>query len=142
MDNKEIARRLLEDPWRGKLDETLEFVGDDYIGHVPGSPEPLRGKDAFREFATTFLTAFPDGTITVDDDFAEGDFVASRWTGTGTNTGEFLGMPATGRQITVEGMTFSRIEGGTVREDWTLWDTLSFMQQLGAIPETMPAGTT
>jgi steroid delta-isomerase-like uncharacterized protein len=142
VDNKEIARRVLEDPWRGKLDEALEFVGDDYVGHVPGSPEPLRGKDGFREFATTFLTAFPDGTITVDDDIAEGDFVCARWTGRGTHTGDFLGMPATGRQVTVEGMTFSRIEGGTVREDWNTWDTLSFMQQLGAIPETTPAGTT
>jgi steroid delta-isomerase-like uncharacterized protein len=142
MDNKEIARRLIEDPWLGKLDETLELVGDDYIGHVPGSPEPLRGKDGFRDFVTTYQTAFPDGKITLDEGIAEGDFVAARWTGTGTNTGEFFGMPATGRQVTVEGMTFARIEGGTLREDWNTWDTLSLMQQLGAIPETMPAGTT
>ena len=142
MDNKEIVRRVTEDPWRGKLDETLELVGDDYVGHVPGSPEPLRGKDGFRSFVTTYLTGFPDGMITVDDQIADGDFVATRWTGRGTNTGELMGMPATGRQVTVDGITFTRIEGGTVSEDWITWDTLSMMQQLGAIPETMPAGTT
>src|SRR5262245_48885670 len=68
---KEIARRVLEDPWRGKLDEVLELVGDDYVGHVPGLPEPIRGKDGFRGFVNTYLTGFPDGTITVDDQIAE-----------------------------------------------------------------------
>src|SRR5215216_5042869 len=45
-DTKEIARRILEGPWQGKLDEVLELVGDDYVGHVPGVPEPIRGQDA------------------------------------------------------------------------------------------------
>jgi predicted ester cyclase len=51
-------------------------------------------------------------------------------------------MPATGRQITVDGMTYSRIVDGRAREAWVTWDTLAMMQQLGAVPETMPAGTT
>src|SRR5688572_1623738 len=64
-DVKEIARRLAEDPWRGKLEEALELVGDDYVGYIPVAPEPVRGKEGFREFVTTYLTGFPDGTITV-----------------------------------------------------------------------------
>jgi steroid delta-isomerase-like uncharacterized protein len=120
----------------------LELVGDDYVAHVPGSAEPFRGKEGFREFVTTYLTGFPDATITVDDQIAEGDVVATRWTGRGTNTGELIGMPATGRQITVDGMTYSRIVDGKAREAWITWDTLAMMQQLGAVPETMPTRTT
>jgi steroid delta-isomerase-like uncharacterized protein len=141
-DVKEIARRVLEGPWQGKLDEVLELVGDDYVGHVPGVPEPIRGKDGFREFASSYLAGFPDGTITIDDQIAEGEFVATRWTGRGTNTGELMGMPPTGKQVTVEGITYSRIADGKTREAWLIWDTLSMVQQLGAVPEAAPARTT
>ena len=142
MENKEIARRLAEDPWRGKLDEVIEYVGDDYVAHVPGSPAPLRGKEGFREFVNTYLTAFPDAAVTVDDQIAEGDIVATRWTGRGVNTGEMIGMPPTGKQVTTTGITYGRIIDGKAREAWIIWDTLGFMQQLGAIPEMTPARTT
>jgi steroid delta-isomerase-like uncharacterized protein len=142
MENKEIARRLAEDPWRGKLDEVLELIGDDYVAYVPGWPEPLRGKEGFREFVTTYLTAFPDASVTVDDQIAEGDIVATRWTGRGVNTGEMIGMPPTGKQVTTTGITYGRIIDGRAREAWIIWDTLGFMQQLGAIPEMTPARTT
>src|SRR5215207_2475228 len=142
MDVKEIARRLIEEPWRGKLDEVLELVGEDAVAHVAGSPAPLTGKDGFRDFVTTYLTAFPDGTITVDDQIAEGDIVVSRWTGRGTNTGELMGIRPTGRQVTIEGISYARISDAKVRETWITWDTLAMMQQLGAVPETIPAQTT
>jgi steroid delta-isomerase-like uncharacterized protein len=142
MDIKDIARRLAEDPWQGKLDETLELVGDDYVAHVPGSAEPFRGKEGFRAFVTTYQTGFPDGTITIDEQIAEGDVVATRWTGRGTHTGELMGMPPTGREITIAGMTYARIADGKAREVWIIWDTLAMMQQLGAVPETMPVRTT
>jgi steroid delta-isomerase-like uncharacterized protein len=142
MDVKEIARALAEDPWRGKLDDVLQFVGDDYVAHVPGSAEPFRGKDGFREFVSVYLTGFPDGTITVDDQIAEGDVVATRWTARGTNTGELMGVPPTGRQVTLAGITYGRIVDGKAREAWVLWDTFAMMQQLGAVPETIPAQST
>jgi steroid delta-isomerase-like uncharacterized protein len=140
-DIKEIARRLTEDPWRGKLDQALELVGDDYVGHLPGAPEPIRGKDGFREFVNAYLTGFPDSAIIVDDQIAEGELVATRWTGRGTNTGELMGMPPTGKQVTVSGITYSRIADGKAREAWVSWDTLSLMQQLGAVPEAARART-
>jgi steroid delta-isomerase-like uncharacterized protein len=138
-DVKEIARRLAEDPWEGKLEQVLELVADDYVGYIAGSLEPLRGKAGFRDFVNTYLTGFPDGKITVDHQIAEGDFVATRWTGRGTNTGELMGMPPSGRQVTVNGITYSRIADGKAREAWLTWDTLAMMQQLGAVPEAAPA---
>jgi steroid delta-isomerase-like uncharacterized protein len=141
-DVKEVARRAIEGPWQGKLDEVLELIGEDYVGHVPGTPEPIRGKEGFREFVNSYLAGFPDGTITVESQIAEGEFVATRWTGRGTNTGELMGMPPTGKEITIDGITYSRIADGKSREAWLLWDTLAMMQQLGAVPESAPAPTT
>ena len=141
MEIKEIARRLAEDPWQGKLEEVIEYIGDDYVAHIPGAPEPIRGKEGFRGFVTSYLTAFPDGTITVDEQIAEGELIATRWTGRGTNTGELMGMPPTGKEITIRGITYGRIVDGTAREAYVIWDTLAMMQQLGIIPETIPAGT-
>lgn len=142
MDVKEIERRLAEDPWRGRLEEVLDLVADDYVLHVPGSPEPLRGREGYRSFLGMYMTGFPDGTITVEDQIAEGEMVATRWTGRGTNTGELMGMPASGRQVTVSGITYTRLAGGKARESWITWDTLSMLQQLGAVPETIPARAT
>lgn len=139
MDVKEIERRLAEDPWRGRLEEVLDLVADDYVLHVPGALEPLRGKEGYRSFAEMYMAAFPDAAITVLDQIAEGDTVATRWTGRGTNTGELMGMPASGREVTVSGITYSRLAGGKARESWITWDTLGMFQQLGAVPETIPA---
>jgi steroid delta-isomerase-like uncharacterized protein len=141
MDVKEIARRVAEDPWRGKLDEVLDLVADDYVMHAPGAREPFRGRDGYRQFVTAYLTGFPDATITVDDQIAEGDIVVTRWTGRGTNTGDLMGMAATGRQVTIEGISYSRIADGMARESLIIWDNLALLQQLGVIPETVPAQT-
>ena len=80
-----------------------------------------------------YLAGFPDGRITVDDQILEGDKVATRWTGRGTQTGEIAGIAPTGKQVTITGLTISRLEGGRVIEDWSTWDTLGMLVQLGAI---------
>lgn len=141
-DIKEIARRVVEDPWRGKLDEVIELVDDAYVAQSPGMAEPIRGKDGFREFVTTYLAGFPDGSITVEEQLAEGDLVATRWTGRGTQRGELMGMAPTGKEVTVPGITISRIVDGKVREAWVSWDMLSLLQQLGYAPEPARAGAT
>jgi steroid delta-isomerase-like uncharacterized protein len=138
-DVKEISRRLIEDPWQGKLDEVIGLVADDYVGHNPGVPEPVIGKAGYREFVDTYLAAFPDGKITVNDQIAEGDTVTARWTGRGTNTGELMGMAPTGKEVTVTGITYSKISDGQLHEAWTSWDTLGMLQQLGAVPEAAPS---
>lgn len=67
---------------------------------------------------------------------AEGDRVAIRWSVTGTHQAEFMGIPATGKQVTVRGMTLDQIEDGKIKKSWGEWDTLGMLQQLGVIPET------
>jgi steroid delta-isomerase-like uncharacterized protein len=140
-DPKEIVRRVTEDPWRGKLEDAIGLIADDYVGYIPAAPGPIHGKAGFKEFISAYVAAFPDGKITVDDQIAEGEKVATRWTGSGTNTGELMGMPATGKEVTVSGVAYTRIVDGKVRESWNSWDTLSMLQQLGAVPETAASQT-
>jgi steroid delta-isomerase-like uncharacterized protein len=131
--NKEIVRRLGVEPWEGNLDVIDELVAPDYVGHDPAQPE-MHGTEGIKEFITGYLAGFPDGRITIDGQFAEGDMVATRWTGRGTHQGELRGIPPTGKQVTVSGITISRVKNGKVVEEWSNWDTLGMLQQLGVVP--------
>jgi steroid delta-isomerase-like uncharacterized protein len=132
--NKAIVRRLFEEPWKGNLDVVDELTASDYVGHDPANPEPLRGPEGVKEFISTYRAAFPDSRITVEQQLAEGDLVATRWSGRGTHEGELMGIQPTGKQVTVSGLTISRLVGGKVVEEFQNWDTFGMLQQLDAIP--------
>jgi len=132
--NKEIVRRLGVEPWEGNLGVIDELVAPDYVGHDPAQPD-MQGPAGIKEFITGYLAGFPDGRITIDGQFAEGDMVATRWTGRGTHKGELMGIPPTGKQVTVSGITISQVKNGKVVEEWSNWDTLGMLQQLGVVPE-------
>ncbi|MBM2823770.1 MAG: hypothetical protein HW413_2516 [Thermoleophilia bacterium] len=134
-DAKLIVKRLIEEPWKGNFDVIDEYVAPNYAGHDPAEPETILGPAGARANIDKYLAGFPGGTITVDDQFAQGDQVATRWTGRGTHTGEVAGIAPTGKDVTVSGITLSRLEGGQVVEEWTTWDTLGMLVQIGAIPE-------
>lgn len=135
VDAELIAKRLIEEPWKGNFDVIDEYVAPNYVGHDPAEPELIRGPTGVRANIDKYLAGFPGGAITVDDQFAQGDKVATRWTGRGKHTGEVAGIAPTGKDVTVSGLTFSRLEGGQIVEEWTTWDTLGMLVQLGAIPE-------
>jgi steroid delta-isomerase-like uncharacterized protein len=134
-DNKKIVRRLIEEPWTGNFDAIDEFVDRSYVGYDPSVPEPLRGPEGVKENVANYRSAYSDARITIDEQIAEGDVVATRWTGRGTHDGELMGIPPTKKQVTVSGLTLSRLSNGKVVEEWTNWDTLGMLQQLGAVPE-------
>jgi steroid delta-isomerase-like uncharacterized protein len=138
-ENKKIIRRLAEEPWTGNLDVIDELVDAKYIGYDPAAPEPLRGPAGFKEFVSTYRAAYSDAKLTVDDQIAEGDKVTTRWTGRGTHDGDLMGIAPTGKQVTVTGITISRLANGKVVEEWTQWDTLGMLQQLGVVPEMAQA---
>lgn len=132
--NRKIVRRVFEEPWTGNLAVVDEFVASDYIGHDPANPEALRGPDGVKGFIATYREAFPDARITVEQQLAEGNLVATRWSGRGTHEGELMGIEPTGKQVTVSGLTISRLEGGKIVEEFQNWDTFGMMKQLGATP--------
>jgi predicted ester cyclase len=133
-DAKQIVERLFEESWKGNLDVIDEYIAPGYIGHDPSEPDAIRGPAGFRAFIQKYLTAFPDGQIIIEDQILEGEKVATRWTGRGTHKGEIAGIAPTGKQITVTGLTISRLDGDMVVEDWTTWDALGMLIQIGAIP--------
>jgi steroid delta-isomerase-like uncharacterized protein len=133
-DAKEIVRRVTEEPWTGNTAIIDELVSPDYVGHDPTEPEPIRGPAGIKENLEKYKAGFSDAQVTVDDQFAEGDRVATRWTGRGTHDGEILGIAPTGKQVTVSGLTISTVENGLVVEEQTEWDALGMLIQLGAVP--------
>jgi steroid delta-isomerase-like uncharacterized protein len=93
----------------------------------------MHGTEAFKTFLSELIAGLPDATVTVDDTIAEDDKVACRWTMRGTHEGPLLGFPPTGKPVNISGFTFYRIDGGKVVEETGIGNTLSLMQQLGAV---------
>ena len=98
----------------------------------------LRG-EAYKQFLTQVLAAFPDGRWTVEDQVAEGDKVATRWSFTGIHRGNLMGIAPTGNQVKTSGVMIDRIVGGKIAEEWEEYDALGMMQQLGAVPSMAKA---
>ena len=138
--NKEIVRRALEDSWQ---DPSVfdELISSDYVGHDPALPEPIRGPQGAKNNFKQYSDAFEGAHITVKDQIAEGDAVATRWEGRGRHTGELMGVPPTGKEIVVEGLNLTRLRDGKIVEEWSNWDTLGMLQQVGAIPSATASQT-
>ena len=133
-ENKATARRLLEEAWsKGKLDVVDECVTADYVFHDPAAPG-IRGPEGLKQLITMYRTGYPDLTCTIEDQLADGDKVIARWSCGGQHLGELMGIPATGKRTTTSGISIPRFEGGKAVEEWTRWDTLGWLQQLGVIP--------
>jgi steroid delta-isomerase-like uncharacterized protein len=93
-----------------------------------------RRSRASRPRSPGYKAAFPDLTVDLGDVVADGVTVATRWTVAGSHEGEMMGIPATGKQIRVEGMNFSPLADGRITDVWTQFDGVSMLQQLGVIP--------
>ena len=133
-ENKDLARRSWESLSERNPDLIEEFYPPDLVWHEPD--QDIRGYEEARQFVSTFFDAFPDINITVEDAIAEGDQAVTRYTIRGTHRGETEEFgPPTGRQMELEGITIHRIEDGKIVEEWSRYDNLSAMQQLGLVPE-------
>jgi len=141
-ENKALMHRFLEEWNKGKASAMAaidEIYATDFVAHS-GSSEDLRGINAVRQSMKEEFSAFPDLHYTLDDVVVEGDKVAARYTMTGTHKGEFMGIPATNKKVVVRAISINRIVGGKFVEEWGMFDTLSLMQQLGAIPTPKKEG--
>jgi steroid delta-isomerase-like uncharacterized protein len=140
--NKALALRLHAEVMnQGRLEVADEVIDRDVVWHsslVP--PEAQRGPEGFKLFAQVVRAGFPDFRLTEEDTIAEGDRVVNRWNFRGTHQGEFLGIPATNKQVTTSGIDIFRIANGRIVEAWQVADQLGMLQQLGAIPAPGQAG--
>jgi steroid delta-isomerase-like uncharacterized protein len=135
-ENKALARRSWEVVTEASLDTLkdalAEVYADDFILHEAG--EDIVGIEGLTQFVSMMRSAFPNLRITLEDDMAEGDRVVTRWIGQGTHQGELMGIAPTGNQVTMTGITMHRIEDTKIVEEWSNWDALGLMHQIGAVP--------
>jgi steroid delta-isomerase-like uncharacterized protein len=120
-------------------DGFCEYLAEDFVEHEE-APGLAPTKEGVRQFFTMYMAAFPDLRFEVEDILASGDKVVARVRCTGTHEGEFMGMPASGKGVSVEAIDVIRFgDDGLAREHWGVLDALGMMQQLGAIPASPPA---
>ena len=136
-DNKALVRRELVEIFNeGKLELADELLASDYTVHDSALAEPIHGTAGFKRLRASYHDASSDVHTTIEDMIAEGDKVVTRWTTRGTHDrGEMMGVPPTGKRIEVTGITINRVSGGKIAEDWTVWDSLGLLRQLGAAPD-------
>jgi steroid delta-isomerase-like uncharacterized protein len=128
------------------LDRFIEFInsGDAKIGqevispsalfHVPLGPEPLKGLDGYLQILGMMRSAFPDIQWSLRETVCEDDKVVARFETRGTHRGDFMGVPATGKETVMTALNVYRFEGGMIVEERGQPDIWGLMVQIGAVP--------
>ena len=131
-ENKTLVRRYYDEVLTGRDRGLLEqLVDPSFVSHISGGPDV--GADVYAAAVDATHTAFLDLVVTVHDQIAEEDKVVTRWSATGTQTGSFAGVTATGRSITVTGIHIHRVLDGRLLEHWEELNLLSALRQMGAL---------
>jgi steroid delta-isomerase-like uncharacterized protein len=132
-ENKALARKFYELFETGDLKAAEEVVAKDFVNlrAIPGQTSGLAG---LKEVIKAFRAGVPDIKFTIEEQVAEGDKVASRYSATCTHQGDFLGVPGTGKPLNFTGLVIHRIVEGKIQEAWLEFDMLGVMRQMGAIP--------
>ena len=136
-DNKAIVRRLYEEVWnRRKLEVVSEIISPSHALHAPnisGSSSSI-GPEAYKRQISLLLAGYPDLHWTIEDTIAEKDKVVVCWTISGTHKGDYMGVPATNKKVSVDGITIHHVAGGKIMDSYSNWNIFGMMQQLGVIP--------
>jgi steroid delta-isomerase-like uncharacterized protein len=137
--NKALAKRAFEELLsRGHFELAEQLYAKDFVNHGIHRDISLEEDQAALK---GWHQAFPDLSIVAEKLIADGDLVAVYWIARGTNTGTGNGLPATGKKAEQAGITIWRIVNGKIKEEWSAFDQLSMMQQLGLLPSQKPSET-
>ena len=132
--NKQLVLRWKDESWNKRNVNIIdELYAPDYIGHMAGNPGPIRGREALKHLIAAYFAAFDDIHLTSQFLIAEGDLVAVYDTVRLKHTGEFQGIPPTGKEAIVTSTDIYQIVDGKIVEQWTEGDMLSLMRQLGVL---------
>jgi steroid delta-isomerase-like uncharacterized protein len=132
-----LIKRFYEDVIsNGDLTLIDELTTDDIVDHEEGLPGQPSGREGVKYFVNAMREAFPDVRLkSIEPMMTDGNLEAARTIVAGTHEGELMGVAATGKSVEFESIDIIRVEDGKVAEHWGVTDTMSLMQQLGAIPE-------
>jgi predicted ester cyclase len=134
-ENKAAVRDCFENASQGNFDALHEVVSPNYVLH----PGEISGVEGLTEMVEGYRSALAGLTVTIDHQFTEGDYVATRSTIRGKHEGELMGAPPTGREVEFSCLTISRCRDGKIQEEWELADTMSLLGQVGALPQMAQA---
>ena len=130
--NKSLIRSYVETWNQGDLQKLSEYWSPSMVHHTRTKSHDL---SEVKNIVGSFMNAFPDLRWKIDDIVAEGDRVVTRTTAQATNTGSYMGLPATGKKINCAVMGIARVDDGKIAEHWGVTDELAMMAQLGLLPE-------
>ena len=134
-DLKQLNQRFNDEVFRRKrIDAIDEMLTDDFVEHTP-APGQATDREGAKDLTRQMLQAFPDLDVVVENQIAEGDMVSSIGKMTGTHKADFMGVPATGKKISVPVMDTGRVRNGKFSEHWGLVDVPAMMTQLGVAPK-------
>lgn len=137
-DNAGIVRGFVDEViTKGNIEAAAKYAWEDVVEQVP-LPGQGPGLEGLKDILRAMRAGFPDIVFAIEEQVAEGDKVASRFEWSGTHTGAFLGIPATGRPVRVWGIVIDRLVDGRIKDTRIIMDTLGLMIQLGVFPA--PAG--
>ena len=129
---KDFISQHYQDIWHGNLDLVTTLYAPGCIYHDSNSPFELPGgTQGIKQMVTILRTAFPDMVLSIESVILEEDIVVVRWNMAGTHNGPLLAAAPTGRKISITGISQLRFDNGQVVEEWTNWDALGMLEQLG-----------
>jgi steroid delta-isomerase-like uncharacterized protein len=132
--SKAIVRRYYEEVFNARNVDLVDVLAaEDYIEHDP-FPGQGNGRRDLKARVAAILGAFNPMRFSIEDVVAEGERVVVRWTQTGTQSGNFMGVPPTGKEVTIAGIDIHAVRDGRMAEHWHVVDQLALLQQLGVIP--------
>jgi len=132
--NKAVFEKLMSALNAKDLATMESLIADDFVDN-DAMPGMAPGRQGMIDMMGMFVAAFPDLNVVVEHWVAEGNLVVGVMTTKGTQTGEFMGMPASGKNFSVREMHMVRVANGKMAEHWGLSNEMSMMQQLGLMPE-------
>jgi steroid delta-isomerase-like uncharacterized protein len=133
-DNRSIVLRLYDEVWnKRKLQVMSELVSPSHALHGPLYTGPAIGPEVYRGQVSMFAAGFPDVRFSIEDTVVEEDKVVVCWTFSGTHQGEFMGVPATNKKVSVDGITIHVLAKGIIMDSYISLDMWGMMQQLGVI---------
>lgn len=135
MATRKLVSELVE-AWNSHdLDLAARFYAMNYVGEDCGQSRSHHGKDGLKEFLGSYLSAFPDWHLQATETLVDGNRVALAWAASGTHKGTILNIPATGRTISIRGVSMLTIAAGEVERATYLWDVAGLLREVGLLPE-------
>jgi steroid delta-isomerase-like uncharacterized protein len=133
--NVSLVRRFFEEVLNKTDMKVAEAIlAPNFVMYYPTTPEPLHGVEGLKQVHLSYVAGFPDWQFRIEEEIPAGEKVVVRWSGSGTQSGELMGIPPTGKRVNLTGISIFRLAGGRITEDRVEANALRMMQQLGVIP--------